>query len=265
MGNASRLTQGWALVTGASAGLGKEFAIALARRGMNVVISARRADRLQALAEALRREARVEVRSVPIDLAAPGAAGRLWASASESGSIGLLVNNAGFGLKGEFQALSSDRQAEMIRLNCVAPLELMHHAIAEMRRGGRQGAVINVASIASYQPIPSMATYAATKAFLASLSEAVAEECRDAGIRVVTLNPGPVATEFQAVAGTQVTARTPGVRSPEQVVESALHRLERGGGTEVPGALNRWAARLVRIAPRGWAVRMAKAAMHRLR
>lgn len=254
----------WALVTGASAGIGEAFARELARRGMNLLLAARREDRLRALADELSRTHRVRALALRADLGEPGAAAGLWAHATAAGrDVHLLVNNAGFGLKGPFTELPLERQAEMVRVNCGAPLELCHRALRHM--AGRGGGIVNVASIAGYQPIPLMATYAASKAFLVTFSEALMEEARDAGIRVVTLNPGPVKTEFQAVAGTEVRDRAPGVRTPEQVVDAALRGLEAGGGTVTPGFINRAATAAVRIAPRSWVLRGAKTIMRKLR
>ena len=255
----------WALVTGASAGIGETFARELARRGMNLALVARREDRLRALAQELGAAHRVRTLVLTADLGAPGAAERLWSQAGEGREVHLLVNNAGFGLKGPFAELPLERQAEMVRVNCTAPLELMHHAVRAMRARGTPGAVINVASVAGYQPIPLLATYAATKAFLIALSEAVAEEVRETGIRVVTLNPGPVKTEFQSVAGTQVSDRTAGVMTAAQVVAAALAALEAGRMTVTPGLLNRAGAFAARVAPRSWVVRATKTVMRKLR
>ncbi|HET6228847.1 MAG TPA: SDR family oxidoreductase [Longimicrobiaceae bacterium] len=255
----------WALVTGASAGIGEAFARELARRGMHVAVSARREDRLRALEDELARAYHVQTVVVPADLAQPGAPSALWASASDDGRrIDLLINNAGFGLRGRFDELSADRQAEMVRLNCMAPMELMHAALREMR-SRRSGAVVNVASIAGYQPIPYMAAYAASKAFVLALSEAVAEESRDDGVRIVAVSPGPVATEFQQVAGTSVSEKTLGIRTPQQVVDAALLALERGTASVVPGLINGIAAAAVRVAPRSLVLRAAKKVMKSFR
>lgn len=255
----------WALVTGASAGIGETFARALAERGMNLVLAARREERLRELAAELASDYRVHTHVSVTDLSKPGAAGVLWMDASEGRPIRLLVNNAGFGLKGEFRDLPAARQVEMIKVNCVAPMELAHLAVNEMWSSGESGALINVASVAGYLPIPTLATYAASKAFLISLSEALAEECRDSGIRVVTLNPGPVQTEFQGVAGTSVNDKTLGVRTPEDVVGAALARLDAGGGTVTPGFSNQLTSAMARMAPRGVVVKAAKAVYQRLR
>lgn len=253
----------WALVTGASAGIGEASARALAGRGMNVALSARREDRLRALADELGAAHRVRTLVLPADLGEPGAAETLWAAAADTREIHLLVNNAGFGLKGPFAELAVERQAEMVRVNCIAPLELAHHALRHMR--GRGGGIVNVASIAGFQPIPLMATYAASKAFVIALSEALTEEAREHGVRVVVVNPGPVKTEFQSVAGTEVNERTAGVLSAEQVVEAALSALEAGRRTVTPGLFNRVSGSVVRIAPRSLVIRAAKLVMKKLR
>ncbi|HEX2094070.1 MAG TPA: SDR family oxidoreductase [Longimicrobiaceae bacterium] len=254
----------WALVTGASAGIGEAFARALAGRGMSLVLAARREDRLSALADELRRRYGVEAAVIPADLGKPGAAGVLWLEATDGREIDLLVNNAGFGAKGRFDEVPLERQAEMVRLNCTAPMELMHLALQSMRPR-RRGAVVNVASVAAFQPVPQLATYAASKAFLLTLSEAVAEECRGSGVRVLALNPGPVATEFQQVAGTEVTARTLGVRTAEEVVDAALRALDRGRTSVTPGAVNYLGTVAARVFPRSVVLRAAKTVMKKLR
>ena len=254
----------WALVTGASAGIGEAFARELARRGMNVALAARREDRLRALASELGSTHRVRTAVLPADLGKPGAPGVLWAEATDGREIHLLVNNAGFGLKGRFDELPLERQAEMVRVNCVAPMDLAHYALRGMRARG-SGGILNVASIAGYQPIPYLAAYAATKAFMIAFSEAIAEEARGSGVRVVVVNPGPVATEFQSVAGTQVNEKTLGIRTPEQIVADALRALEANRPTVTPGAVNRLAAYASRVSPRGIVVRAAKTILTKMR
>lgn len=239
----------WALVTGASAGLGEVFARRLAERGMHLVLSARREQRLLALAEELRAAYGVQARVIPEDLSEPGAATRLWNRASAEQPIHLLVNNAGFGARGRFDQLPLDRQVAMVQLNCTTLLELSHQAMAAMAsRGG--GGIINVSSIAAFQPVPDLATYAATKAFVLNLSQSLWAEGRDLGVRVLALCPGRTPTEFQQVAGTGSTEGAFGVRTPEQVVDAALAALERGRHTVVPGLENHLASWLTRLLPR---------------
>ena len=252
----------WALVTGASAGIGESFARQLAARGMSVVLAARRGDRLRALAGELAGAHGVEAVVVESDLAAPGESARLWASASNGRTIDLLVNNAGFGARGSFAELPLARQVEMVQVNCTALLELTHLALGEMRPRG-DGAIVNVASIAAFQPVASLATYAATKAFVLSLTEAIWAEERDAGVRVVALCPGRTPTEFQAVAGTGNADSAFGVRSADQVVEAALRALERGRSYEVPGVENYLATWLVRVLPRSAVTRALKTLVRR--
>jgi short-subunit dehydrogenase len=253
----------WALVTGASAGIGEAFARELARRGMNVALAARREDRLRRLADEIGRAHRVHTLVIPIDLGGEYATKALWAAASASREIHLLVNNAGFGLKGPFTELPVERQAEMVRVNCIAPLELAHLALRHMK--GRGGGIVNVASVAGFQPIPLMATYAASKAFLLALSEALTDEAKEHGVRVVVVNPGPVKTEFQEVAGTEVRGRPPGLLTAEQIVDAALAGLEAGKRTVTPGLFNRVSTTAVRIAPHSMVIRFAKLAMKKLR
>lgn len=239
----------WALVTGASAGLGAEFARQLARRGMHLVLAARRTERLEALAAELRAAHGVAAVAIAADLASSGEAERLWSRARDGREIHLLVNNAGFGAQGRFDESSLARQTEMVQVNCVAPLELAHHALRDFRAMG-DGGIINVASIAAFQPVPQLATYAASKAFLLTFSEALWAENRGAGVRVVALCPGRTPTEFQAIAGTGSTRGAFGLRSPEAVVAAGLSALERGKSYLVPGAENHLVTWLVRLLPR---------------
>jgi hypothetical protein len=214
---------------------------------MSLVLSARRAERLEELAAELRRRERVEVAVEPVDLEAPGEPLRLWRRASDGRVLDLLVNNAGFGAHGRFDAVPIERLTGMVRVNCVTVMELAHAALADMRPRG-SGGIINVASLAAFQPVPQLATYAATKAFVLSLSESLWAENRSAGVRVVALCPGRTPTEFQQIAGTGTPDGSFGVRPPEAVVAAALEALEAGRPSVVPGLPNRlasWAGRIV--------------------
>lgn len=229
---------------------------------MNLVLNARRADRLQSLAKRLSDELSVDVAVAEEDLSRPGAAERLWSQAREHGPIHLLVNNAGFGAHGEFHELSMERQSEMVRLNCTALLELAHLALSDMRDRA-DGGIINVSSIAAFQPVPGLAVYAASKAFVLSLSEALWSENRDSGVRILALCPGRTPTEFQEVAGTGSAEGAFGVRTASQVVRAALKALERGRSYEVPGMENYLATWLVRVLPRSAITRVLRSAVRR--
>jgi uncharacterized protein len=252
----------WALVTGASAGIGEAFARALAERGMNLVLSARREDRLRALTVRLTREHGVRAEALTADLAQPGEATRLWTHAARIHPIHLLVNNAGFGASGAFEEIPLERQTEMIQVNCTSLLELAYHAVSDMRETG-DGGVINVSSIAAFQPVPHLATYAASKAFVLSLSEALWAETRGSGVRILALCPGRTPTEFQAIAGTGRVAGSFGVRSAEAVVEAGLRALEADRAYTVPGWQNYLTSWMVRVLPRGPVSRVARRVVQR--
>ncbi len=209
----------WALVTGASSGIGAAFARALAREGFSLVLSARRTDRLEALAAEIAEERAVVTRIVAVDLATPSGAAVLVAAVADL-EIGVLVNNAGFGSAGRFELQDDARLAAMIQLHCTAPLVLTHRLLPKMRERGR-GALLFTGSLAAKQPMPLHATYAATKAFVGLFAEALWSELRGTGIDVLVVEPGSTTTEFQAVAGEVPHAG----ETPERVVVIALERL----------------------------------------
>lgn len=234
------------VITGASAGLGAEFARQLAGRGERLVLVARRTDRLDALASELG-----NARAVALDLGEPGAAGRLLADIADHGErVSTLVNNAGFGLWGRFTELDPDRQGAMIDLNCGALVELSHAVLPAMRERG-DGAILNVASTAAFQPGPGMAVYFATKAFVLSFSEALHEELRGSGVRVTALCPGPTATEFGDVAGFKGNGMFDKLSaSSRDVVRAGLAGLARNRAVVIPGLVNKAGAQGHRLLPR---------------
>jgi short-subunit dehydrogenase len=240
----------FALITGASSGIGECFARALARRGHNLVLSARSEDKLKQLAVDLARDHNIRAEVIVADLSERDAASQLAAALNEKHfDIGLLVNNAAFGGRGEFWKLSLERQMAMVRLNVNALAELTYLLLPAMVERG-EGAIINVSSTASFQPMAYTATYAATKAFVTSFSMGLAEEVRPHGIRVVTLCPGGTRTNF-FVAGNYGVRNIPGgMQEPEEVVEDALKALERGGGLVIPRLLNKLGVFVQRFAPR---------------
>ena len=237
-----------ALVTGASSGIGEEFARQLAARGHDLVLVARRKDRLEALARELRRDHRVAVDVLAADLET-AAGRRRTRERLASGGAWLLVNNAGFGSRGPFARADASRERAEVMVNVVALHELTAAVVpANVAAGG--GAVVNVASTAGYQPIPYMATYAATKAFVLHFTEALAEELRGTGTRALALCPGPTRTEFDTVAGVSALFERSMPMSSAAVVRSALRALDRGRVICVPGLHNLVLAQGPRLVPR---------------
>ena len=237
---------GVALITGASAGLGVEFARQLAKRGHRLVLAARRKDRLDALVAELG-----NARAVAIDLGEAGSAAKLVANIEAAGeTIGLLVNNAGFGLRGKFAELDSAREREMIDLNIGALTDLCR-GVAPGMIERRSGAILNVASTAAFQPGPNMAVYFATKAYVLSFTEALHEELKPHGIKVSALCPGPTRTEFGAVAGFGDGGSFDRIAmDAATVVRLGLEGLDKNRAVVVTGALNKIGAASTRFVPR---------------
>ena len=235
-----------ALVTGASAGLGVEFARQLAKRGHSLVLAARRKDRLDELARELG-----NARAVAIDLSAHGAAAKLLADLAAHGeSVDILINNAGFGLIGQFAELSDEREREMVDLNAGVLTELCRAVVPGMIER-RSGGIINVASTAAFQPGPKMAVYFATKAFVLSLTEALHEELKPHGIKVSCLCPGPTRTEFGEVAGFGGNGLFDRVAmNAAEVVTAGLAGLDHNKAVVIPGLINKIGAVSGRFAPR---------------
>jgi uncharacterized protein len=245
------------LITGASAGLGVDFARQLSAKGKRLVLVARRKDRLDALSAELG-----NARTIGDDLSLPGAIDRLIADLAAHGEhVELLVNNAGFGLTGRFAELDGKRQRQMIDLNCGALTELAHAVLPGMIER-KSGSILNVASTAAFQPGPGMAVYFATKAYVLSFSEALHEEVKKHGVIVTALCPGPTATEFGAVAGfkpsgpsAKLLARM--TSDSAAVVRAGLEGLERDQAVVIPGVANKATAQAHRFFPRRWVRRIA--------
>lgn len=234
------------LVTGASAGLGTEFAQACAARGDELVLVARRRDRLDALAAELGARAHV----FPLDLAAPGAAQSLFDAVSAEGlDVDTLINNAGFGVTGPFADRPLERQSEMIDLNVRTLVELSHLVLPGMRARGK-GAILNVASTAAFQAGPGFAVYFATKAFVLSFTEALHQELKGTGIKVSALCPGPTATEFGEVAGVTGASFSKYSVDAAGVVKAALKGLDANRAIVIPGMMNKTTAQSTRVLPR---------------
>jgi short-subunit dehydrogenase len=242
---------GFALVTGASRGLGMAFARALAERHCNLVLVARSAEPLHAFANELRRSTPVTVVTIQADLSIPGA-GQILTEQLSNGDIpiDLLVNNAGFGLRGEFRGLPILRQLEMLRLNNQAIVELIYSLLPGMLER-RQKGIINISSTAGFQPIPFASAYSATKAFVTAFSLALEQELRNAGVAVVTVCPGRLHKNGKNESDQRARGKWAGIyQSPDKVVEDALRVLANGGGLTVPGALNKFSVFVQRFIPR---------------
>ncbi len=212
------------LITGASSGIGEVFARKLAARGNNLLLVARSEDKLINLCNELGRSKSIRAQYVALDLSERDAPARLFAEAQNRGlEIDFLINNAGFGSMGEFTKLDLDHELNMIDLNVRSLVELTHRFLVPMRER-KSGSIINVASTAGFQPVPFMAAYAATKAFVLSFSEALAEENRPFGIKVMALCPGVTETNFFEAAKIQ---RPPAriAQTPEAVVDTALRAI----------------------------------------
>jgi len=235
-----------ALVTGASAGLGVEFARQLSNKGYSLVLAARRKERLEELARELG-----DARAVAIDLSTENAATKLMADVADKGeTVDLLVNNAGFGLIGRFADLDAKRERQMVDLNVASLTDLCRAAVPSMIER-RSGAILNVASTAGFQPGPNMAVYFATKAFVLSLSEALHEELKPFGVKVSCLCPGPTRTEFGEVAGFGGNGLFDKVAmNAVDVVKAGLDGLEKNKAVVVPGVINKAGAISGRFVPR---------------
>jgi short-subunit dehydrogenase len=246
------------LITGASSGLGEDFAYALAREKYDLVLTARREDRLKQIAEKARQLGASKVTIIPLDLGQPDAPGKLQArTAAEGIEVDYLINNAGFGTNGRFDQLPLDREIEQIDLNVRALVQLTHLYLPQMV-ARKRGTIINVASTAAFQSVPWMATYAATKAFVLSFSQALWGEVGSLGLTILALCPGPTRTGFQNVAGVN-EAKVPSVAymSSETVVRQALSAAKRRKSICINGPMNFLMAEASRIAPRSLVARIA--------
>ncbi len=256
----------YALVTGASAGIGEAIARGLARRKVPQLLVARSEERLSALADELRASSGVAVEAIVLDLASEGAAERLAAATEGAGKpVGLLVNNAAFGFYGPDEEQELDRKLRMLKLNVEFLVDLTHRLLPQMR-ARRGGYVLNVASTAAFLPVPYMAVYAATKAFVLSYSHALHEELSGRGVVVTALCPGTTRTDFHRVAGLASGAKNPFPSlSPETVAEAGLRGLERGKAIVVPNLLDSAWIFTGRFAPRTLPPRIGAAVFSRLK
>jgi hypothetical protein len=241
----------WALVTGASSGIGEEFARRFASLGLNLILVARRKERLEKLSEELCNKFKIKVIVAPVDLTAENFIEDLkkYTAGIE---IGILVNNAGFGSNGEFIDANPEKEAEMVKLNCLAPTILTHHFVKQMVER-KKGAIIFLGSVVGFQPTPYLATYSATKAFNSFLGDALWYELKKYNIDVLSLNPGGTATEFQRLAN---SGTGPVQRTSIQVVTTALNALGKKPSV-VDGLFNKVLAVSSRFGSRKFVVKTA--------
>lgn len=247
----------WALVTGASAGIGRALAEQLAAEGTNLVLTARRRDRLEDLASRLGSEHGVKTEIAVADLARPEAPGHIRAFVEgKSREIELLINNAGFGAYGAFHESPVQRDLEMVQVNCAAVVELTRVFLPEMV-ARRHGDILIVASVAGFQAVPYISLYAATKAFDLHFAVGIAEEVRRHGVHVCALCPGSTTTEFREVAG-QPPRTFRGAETAEKVARVALRAVAHGKSSVISGLKNRFNVEGQRLAPRRLVTRIAE-------
>ncbi|HWT04065.1 MAG TPA: SDR family oxidoreductase [Pyrinomonadaceae bacterium] len=248
------------LITGASSGIGEAFARRLAARGENLVLVARSEDKLKGLSAELAQAHNVHAQYVAADLTETDAPGKLFAETQRRGlAVETLINNAGFGSMGDFAALDIARELEMIDLNVKALVALTHFYLQPMRER-KSGTIINVASTAAFQGVPFMATYAATKAFVLSFSEALWDENRPLGVHVMALCPGVTETNFFAAANTDKPPMRV-AQTPDEVVDTALNGLKRRKSHIISGWTNYIMTESERLVPRWIVARIAGKAM----
>ena len=238
-----------ALITGSSGGIGEDFAVAFAKRKVNLVLVARREDKLAALrTRLLEQHPGLTIDIVTADLSVPGSAAELATTVGTLGrKIDILINNAGVGLHGDFVTQGVAENSAQIQLNCVTLVELTGLFMPAMTKAGR-GLVINVASTAAFQPTPGMAVYGATKAFVLSFTEALWQETKSTGVRVFALCPGATETEFFSRTGEEFL--TSGRQTSQQVVDTAMATIDKSTPTVVSGLKNSVLASAYRFTPR---------------
>jgi uncharacterized protein len=245
--------RGAALITGASSGIGREIAKLAAADGHPLVLVARRSEVLERVAAELEAAHRVACTVVTADLADPAAPARIFERCERSGvEVEVLVNNAGFGVWGRFVETELDREIEMVQVNVVAPMHLTKLFAPAMVRRGR-GRILNVASTAAFQPGPLMAVYYASKAFVLSFSEAIANELAGTGVTATALCPGPTRSEFQKradIEGARLVSAWVKMADPVAVARLGWAAMKRGRHVVVPGMMNKAGIHALRLSPR---------------
>ena len=237
-----------AVVTGASSGIGAEMAKQLAERGIDLFLVARRLEPMEVLAESLRTRHEVNISCASVDLSTTEGPNMLFEASTAEGPVDILINNAGYGLHGSFQQMPIERQLNMIQLNVSSLTELCHRFIPHMLAHGRSSHIMNIASIAGLQPLPTFSAYAATKAYVSQFSAALAHELRDSTIKVTCSHPGATRTEFMDVAGYRTPTMLKGVyMDAQRCARLSLKAMFRGRRHVVTGWLNWFLALMSRV------------------
>ncbi|MEH7443214.1 SDR family oxidoreductase [Bacillus sp. JJ1122] len=244
------------LITGATSGLGYEFAKMFAADGYDLVLVARNKLKME---EIKSHYSNTKVTVIEKDLSKQYAAKEVFEEVKAAGiTINTLVNNAGFGLMGKFEDLQISKQSEMIQLNITALTELTYYFLPEMKNSSNAARILNVASTAAFQPGPLMAVYYATKAYVLSFSEALAEELTDTNVTVTTLCPGATKTNFASVANVEKTKMFSGAMSSQEVAEEGYRALLSGKRVVITGSTNKLGAYAAKFLPRSLAAKIAK-------
>jgi short-subunit dehydrogenase len=243
-----------ALITGASRGIGRALALGLAQRGYDLLLVARSADQLQELAQEVQTRYQREAQVLALDLTQPDAAAAVatWSARQAPEGLAVLVNNAGYGLWGRFEQLNLEEQLNMLQLNLNLPVQLTYALLPLLRRATK-GYILNVASTAAYQAVPSLTLYAASKAFVLSFSRGLRYELKGSTISITCLSPGATATDFgnRAGMGTELQAVANKVSmTASQVAEAGLKALFAGKAEFIPGVLNKVSAGLTSVVPK---------------
>ncbi len=240
------------LITGASGGLGLSFADIFASKGYDLVVVARSEDKLNEIKEKLEERCNISVEVIPCDLAKSGASRNVYSKIQENGiNVDILVNNAGFGDFGDFAHCNIEKQTNMVNLNIVALMEMTHCVLSDMKKRGH-GRILNVASIAAFQPGPLMSVYYATKAFVLSFTQALAEELKGSGVTVTALCPGPIDTGFEKRADLETSGLFKHLKvwSPEVVAKYGYCAMMHGKVIAIKGGMNKVIVFSNRLAPR---------------
>ena len=250
-----------ALITGASRGIGRALALGLAQRGYDLLLVARTADQLQALAQEVQTQYQRAAQVLALDLTQPEAAARVatWATHQAPAGLTVLVNNAGYGLWGRFEQLNLEEQLNMLQLNLNLPVQLTYALLPQLRQAG-QGYILNVASTAAYQAVPSLTIYAASKAFLLSFSRGLRYELKTSKISVTCLSPGATSTAFNDRAGMGAELQKVANKvamTPEAVATAGLQALFAGKAEYIPGVLNKVSAGLTNVVPKSLVEKIA--------